>query len=67
MPAMPRLPMPRLRGSAAALIAALASYRPMPHPPRRGSDGARADRAPRDAGAEGEASIRRARRRARRR
>jgi len=27
------LAMPRLSGSAAALIAALASYRPMPHPP----------------------------------
>jgi hypothetical protein len=30
------LAMPRLTGSAAAFIAALASYRPLPNPPRRG-------------------------------
>ncbi len=32
------LAMQRLSGSAAAFIAALASYRPMPSPPRREND-----------------------------
>ena len=40
------LAVPRLSGSAAALIAALASYRPMPNPPRRGEGTKGADRAP---------------------
>jgi len=38
------LAMPRLSGSAAALIAALASYRPLPNPPRRAEATRRADR-----------------------
>jgi hypothetical protein len=38
------LAMSRLPGSAAAFIAALASYRPMPHPPARPDTTARGER-----------------------
>lgn len=38
------LAMTRLPGSAAAFIAALASYRPMPHPPARPDAAPRGER-----------------------
>ena len=59
------LTMPRLPGSAAAFIAALASYRPMPNPPRREGE-ARGDRRAAAARSESKASARQARPRARR-
>lgn len=59
------LAMPRLTGSAAAFIAALASYRPLPNPPRRATG--RVDRQRPDARADEKALARAARRSARRR
>ncbi len=59
------LTMPRLPGSAAAFIAALASYRPLPNTPPRDGEG-RGDRRAVAARTEAKASARPARRRARR-
>jgi len=59
------LAMPKLAGSAAAFIAALASYSPLPNPPRRGSG--RVDRQRPEARADDKVLARAARRGTRRR